>query len=112
MAQGYLGKARRPAASRSGDRRSKEGTQPEQSSSERWDGMKGEGNYKAAREFDDAERKFVASGRLDEAIRNAAPKSETEKREMEDAEERARQRAKEEDPAVLRRPQGKRPGKR
>jgi hypothetical protein len=68
------------------------------------DNVKGEGNYKAAREFDEAERKFVHSEKLDQAIRNVAPKSEAEKREMEDAEERSRQRAKEEDPALLRKP--------
>jgi hypothetical protein len=64
----------------------------------------GEGNYKASREFDEAERKFVQSGKLDEGIRNAPPKSEAEERELRSAEEKARGRAKEEDPALLRKP--------
>jgi hypothetical protein len=68
------------------------------------DNVHGEGNYKASREFDEAERKFVQSGKLDEGIRNAPPKSEAEKREMEQAEEQARRRAKEEDPALLKKP--------
>ena len=36
----------------------------------------GEGNYKASRQYNDATKKFVESGRVDEAARNAAPKSE------------------------------------
>ena len=68
------------------------------------DDVHGEGNYKASREFDEAEREFVQSGKLDEGIRNAAPRSEAEKREMEEAEEQARRRAKEEDPALLKKP--------
>ena len=112
MAQGYLGKARRPATSRGGDRKRNQGNPADRAPSERWDKMKGEGNYKAAREFDEAEREFVDSGKLNEAIRNAAPKSETEEQEMEDAEKRARGRAKEEDPALLKKPQSKPQGKR
>jgi hypothetical protein len=61
----------------------------------------GEGNYKASREFDEAERAFVESGKVEESARNAAPKSDAEKQEMLAAEEKARRRAKEEDPALL-----------
>jgi hypothetical protein len=64
----------------------------------------GEGNYKAAREFDQAERAFVKSGKLDEAKQKIRPKSEAEEREMIEAEDKARQRAKEEDPALLKKP--------
>lgn len=112
MAQGYLGKARRPTRVRGENRAPDRGKPQERSSAERWDNVKGEGDYKAAREFDEAERDFVRSGKLDEAISNAPPKSPAEKREMEDAEERARQRAKEEDPALLKKPQAKPAGKR
>ena len=52
----------------------------------RHDGVQGEGNYDAAREYDEAQRKFVESGRVDEAARAAAPKSPQEEREMQDAE--------------------------
>jgi len=66
--------------------------------------VQGEGNYEAARAFDDAEKKFVASGRVPEAARAAAPRSEAEQREMTAAEQEGKSRAKEEDPALLRPP--------
>jgi hypothetical protein len=64
------------------------------------DGVQGEGNYDAARAFDEAERRFVESGKVDAAARAAAPKSEAERREMEAAEQEGRRRAKGEDPAL------------
>jgi len=64
------------------------------------DGVQGEGNYDAAREFNAAERRFVESGKVDEAARAAAPKSDAERREMEAAEEKGRRRSKGEDPAL------------
>ena len=64
------------------------------------DGVQGEGNYVAAREFNDAERKFVASGMVDAAARAAAPRSEAERQEMLAAEAEGKRRAKEEDPAL------------
>jgi hypothetical protein len=66
------------------------------------DGVQGEGNYDAARAFNEAERKFVASGKVDAAARAAAPKSEAEQRAMIAAEEEGKGRAKEEDPALTR----------
>lgn len=57
-------------------------------------GVQGEGNYKAAREFDDAEKKFVASGKVPAAARAAAPKSAAEQREMLAAEQAGKRRAK------------------
>lgn len=63
-------------------------------------GVQGEGNYDAARAFDEAERRFVESGKVDAAARAAAPKSEAERREMEAAEEEGRRRSKGEDPAL------------
>jgi hypothetical protein len=71
------------------------------------DKVHGEGNYKAAREFDAAEAAFVKSGRVDEAARDAAPKSPAEKAELDDAERLARARAREEDPVLRRRPPAK-----
>ena len=65
------------------------------------DKIHGEGNYKAAKEFDDAEKAFVESGRVDEAARNAAPKSKAEAEELEKAEALARSRSKGEDAALL-----------
>ena len=48
--------------------------------------VQGEGNYDAAREFDEAQRKFVESGKVKDAAKKAAPQSEDEQREMLDAE--------------------------
>jgi|SoiMethySBSTD1v2_1073268.scaffolds.fasta_scaffold2629183_1 hypothetical protein len=64
--------------------------------------VQGEGNYKAAEEYDKAQRKFVKSGKVDAAARDAKPKSKADAEEMQRAEEAGRSRAKEEDPAVKR----------
>ena len=58
------------------------------------DGVQGEGNYTAAREFNEAERKFVASGKVAAAARAAAPTTETERQAMFAAEEEGKRRAK------------------
>ncbi len=50
------------------------------------DSMQGEGNPAAAKAFNDAERRFVASGRVEAAARAAAPTSEIEQQEMFEAE--------------------------
>jgi len=50
------------------------------------DGVQGEGNYEAAREYDEAQHKFVESGRVDAAARAAAPRSPEEERAMQEAE--------------------------
>jgi hypothetical protein len=65
-------------------------------------GVQGEGNYDAARSFNEAERKFVASGRVDAAARAAAPRSEAEQQTMIAAEQEGKRRSKEEDPALTR----------
>ncbi len=62
--------------------------------------VQGEGNYDAAKEYDDAQRKFVQSGKVDAAARAAKPQSPAEAEEMKRAEEIGRSHAKEEDPAV------------
>ncbi len=59
------------------------------------DGVQGEGDYKAARQFNEAERKFVASGKVAAAARAAAPKTEAERQAMFAAEEEGKRRAKE-----------------
>ena len=58
------------------------------------DGVQGEGNYEAARKFNEAERTFVASGKVAAAARAAAPKSEAERQSMFAAEEEGKRRAK------------------
>jgi len=51
------------------------------------DALQGEGNYTAAKEYDDATREFIKSGKVKEAADNAAPKNAEEEREMLDAEQ-------------------------
>ena len=70
MAHGYLGRQRRPGMNRK--QRSERNSAAAAASPGHGEGVQGEGNYDAAREFDEAER--------------------------------ARRRAKEEDPALLRKP--------
>ena len=57
------------------------------------DKVHGEGNYKAAKEFDHAQKAFVRSGRVAEAARQAAPKSKAEAEELIRAEEQAKSRS-------------------
>ena len=66
-------------------------------------GEHGEGNYKASREYNEATKKFVESGRVKEAAREAAPHDAAEASQMAKAEADGRRRAKEEDPALTRR---------
>jgi hypothetical protein len=60
----------------------------------------GEGNYKASRQYNDATKKFVESGRVEQAAQDAQPESEVEALEMANAVAEGRRRAKEEDPAL------------
>jgi hypothetical protein len=73
------------------------------------DKVHGEGNYKAAREFDAAQAAFVKSGGVDKAAPDAAPKSAAEEADLARAEQLARDRAREEDPALRRRQRAKGP---
>lgn len=51
------------------------------------DGLQGEGNYDAARRHRESAEKFVKSGGVEPAAREAAPRSIEEAREMRDAEQ-------------------------
>jgi len=62
--------------------------------------VQGEGNYEAAKNYNEAQREFVKSGKVQGAARNAKPKSEAEAKELQRAEAVARSHAKEEDPAI------------
>lgn len=62
--------------------------------------VQGEGNYDAARTYNESTREFVASGQVEEAAREAAPADEGEAAELLQAEQAGKDRAKEEDPAV------------
>jgi hypothetical protein len=59
----------------------------------RRDGVQGEGNYESARAFNEAERKFVESGKVPAAACAAAPKSEAEQQELLAAEQEGMRRA-------------------
>ena len=60
----------------------------------------GEGDYEAAKRYDDATKKFVDSGKVPAAARAAAPKSPTEAAALLRAENRGKERAKGEEPVV------------
>lgn len=64
------------------------------STTNRQNEMQGEGNYTAAKEYDDSTSNFVKSGKVDKAARDAKPKNDQEAREMLEAEEAGRARAK------------------
>lgn len=50
------------------------------------DGVQGEGNYGAAREYNKATRDFVESGKVEGAADAAAPQNEQERQKLEQAE--------------------------
>jgi hypothetical protein len=72
---------------------------------DRKDKVEGEGSYTGAKEYDKRTKKFVDSGKVEQAANDAAPQSEEEAREMENAERIGKKHIKEEDPAV----RGKKP---
>ena len=72
--------------------------------------VQGEGDYEAGRRYDEKAREFAQRGDVEQAARDAEPQSRGEERELEQAEEKGRQRAKEED-RLLNRPQDVDPGK-
>jgi hypothetical protein len=64
--------------------------------------LQGEGDYDAARRYNDATKRFVDSGAVPAAARNAEPKTPAQAQELERAEQAGRQHAKGEDPQVQR----------
>lgn len=63
-------------------------------------GVHGEGNYEATRNYYARSRRFVASGRVDEAARDAAPQTPAEAESLEQAEREAKSRARGDDSAA------------
>ena len=63
-------------------------------------GVEGEGSYEGTRRYNAATRRFVESGRVDEAARRAAPCDADEAKSIERAERAGAARAKGEDPAL------------
>jgi hypothetical protein len=64
------------------------------------DDIQGEGDYRAARRYNEATREFVEDEDVAEAARDAEPQSEREQQELERAEQAGRRRAKDEDPLL------------
>jgi hypothetical protein len=58
------------------------------------DKVEGEGSYSGTKDYNQRTKKFIDSGKVDEAAHDAEPKTEEEKREMEKAEREGKQRAK------------------
>jgi hypothetical protein len=62
--------------------------------------VEGEGSYSGTREYNERTKQFIDSGKVEQAARDAAPKSEEEKRAMQEAERIGKERAKGEDPEL------------
>jgi len=60
----------------------------------------GEGNYEATRKYNEGLRRFIRSGRVGQAARDAAPTTDADELQMAAAETEGKRRAKEEDPAL------------
>lgn len=62
--------------------------------------LQGEGNYSATRRYDESARKFVNSGKVQEAARAAEPGSPEEAEELKRAETAGKAHSKGEDPGA------------
>ena len=60
----------------------------------------GEGNYEATRKYNEGLRRFIRSGRVGQAARDAAPATDADELQMAAAETEGKRRAKGEDPAL------------
>ena len=67
---------------------------------DRKDKIEGEGNYTAGRRYNERTRKFVESGKAQQAADEAKPRSQQEAQEMQEAERQGKRRSKGEDPAL------------
>ena len=54
----------------------------------------GEGNYKASKQYNDATKQFVDSGKVEQAARDAEPKNADEAKELKQAEREGKSHAK------------------
>ncbi|MCR5882646.1 hypothetical protein LRS03_07155 [Rhizobacter sp. J219] len=64
--------------------------------------VQGEGDYEAARRYDQSAREFAESGKVKPAADQSAPRDEREAQDLERAEEIGKSRSKGEDPQVKR----------
>jgi hypothetical protein len=58
------------------------------------DKVEGEGSYSGSKDYNERTKKFVDSGKVDDAARNAEPQSEEEKQAMQKAERIGKKHAK------------------
>ena len=61
---------------------------------ERKDKVEGEGSYSGTKDYNKRTEKFIKSGKVDKAAKEAEPKSEQEKHAMQKAERIGKQKAK------------------
>jgi hypothetical protein len=61
---------------------------------ERKDKVEGEGSYSGSKDYNERTKKFVDSGKVEEAAQNAEPQSEEEKQAMQKAERIGKKHAK------------------
>jgi hypothetical protein len=66
----------------------------ERESNEGVEGVEGEGSYKGSKDYNARTKKFIDSGKVEQAAQDAEPKSEEEKHAMQKAERIGKQRAK------------------
>ena len=69
----------------------------------------GEGNYEATRQYNKATKEFIEAGKVEQAARDAEPRSQQEAQEMKQAEQAALLRAKDSPPPVKEPPEAKQP---
>ena len=67
---------------------------------DRKDKVEGEGSYTASKDYNERTKDFVDSGKVEQAAKDAKPKNEQEAHEMQKAERKGKERAKEEDPTL------------
>lgn len=75
-------------------------TPVENTTNTRSDELQGEGNYDAARRYNEATREHAQSGKVEREAREAKPETAEEARDLERAEQKGRSRASEEDPLL------------
>jgi hypothetical protein len=68
------------------------------------DKVEGEGSYSASKDYNQRTKKFVESGKVDQAAHDAEPKTEEERHAMQKAQRIGKQHAKGEDPALKKKP--------
>ncbi len=79
------------------EERKREGQKPKGNSHDK---VEGEGSYSGTQDYNERTKKFVDSGKVEQAARKAKPQSEEEAHQMHKAERIGKQHAKGEDPAV------------